>query len=154
MKNRVFLSYEAAERSTLDTVAHWVADAGFGVSGRDYTRDELFVVGSTLQQLQAATVAVVLVTPGSAGSKAIAQEIAWAIEQNVGIVGLRLDKNAAVPESLFDAGAEVLDAGQTADLAYLPRAMDAAVRSAKLLEQAAQRGSGTGAPCRRPARPS
>lgn len=153
MRERVFLSYEQTERSTLDDVAQLMADAGFGISGRDYTRDELFVVGSALQQLQAATAAVVLVTAQTAGSETVAREVSLAIEQNKGLVGLVLDEGARVPSALYDAGAEILDARQPEDLSYLPRAIDAAIRSAKLLEQAAQRGSGTGAPCQRPTGP-
>jgi hypothetical protein len=55
------------------------ADAGFGISGRDFTRDELFVIGSLLQQPQAATVVIVLVT-AAADSAAITREIEWATE--------------------------------------------------------------------------
>ena len=62
MTDRVFLSYQDVDRAVLDEVARLMTDAGFGISGRDYTRDELFVVGSPVQQLQAATAAIVLVT--------------------------------------------------------------------------------------------
>jgi len=111
------------------------------------------VVGSSLQQLQAAVVTIVLVTADAADSDLVAREIDWAIAQNKGILGLRLDEHATLPPSLYDAGAEVLDASNAIDVAYLPRAIDAAVRSAQLLEMAASRGSGTGAPCQRPTGP-
>ncbi|MDX6707227.1 MAG: hypothetical protein QOI48_3073 [Solirubrobacteraceae bacterium] len=153
MSDRVFVSYQDIDRAVLDDVARLLVEVGFGISGRDFTRDELFVVGSPLQQLQAATVAIVLVTTAAADSAAVAREIEWAIEQNKGIVGLRLDADAAMPHSLYAAGAELLDISSARDLAYLPGAIDAAARSAKLLELAASRGSGSGAPCHRPTGP-
>lgn len=153
MIDRAFLSYDGPNRATLDHVARLVSNAGLGISGRDYTRDELFVVGSPLQQLQAAVVAIVLVTPDAAESELIAREIGWAIDQNKGILGLRLDEHAPLPPALYAAGAEVLNADDDVDLAYLPRAIAAAVRGARVLEMAASRGSGLGAPCRRPTGP-
>jgi len=153
MTDRAFLSYDGPDRSTLDNVAQLISDAGLGITGRDYTRDELFAVGSSLQQLQAAIVTVVLVTTQAADSELIAQEIEWAIEQNKGILGLRLDEEATLPPALYAAGAEVLDPSNDSDVAYLPKAIEAAVRGAQVLEMAARRGSGMGAPCRRPTGP-
>jgi len=150
MRDRIFLSYEHVDRNVLDNVASLAADIGLGVSGRDFARDELFAVGTPLQQLQAATTALVLITADAERSESIAREIAWAIEAGKGIVGLRLDREAPTPPSLYEAGAEVLDAQEAADIAYLPRAIDSAVRSARLLELAASHGSGSGAPCARP----
>ncbi len=150
MIDRAFLSYDGPDRATLDAIARLVSDAGLGISGRDYTRDELFVVGSPLQQLQAAVVAIVLVTSHAASSDLIARDIGWAIEQNKGILGLRLDQHATLPPALYTAGAEVLDASDKIDVAYLPRAIAAAVRGARVLEMAASRGSGMGVACRRP----
>lgn len=152
MTDRVFLSYEDVDRGVLDGVAALVADAGFGVSGRDFTRDQLFVVGSPLQQLQAASAAIILITPAAAVSEAVALEIAWAIEQGKGIVGLTIEPRAQAPRGLYDAGAEVLDIDVPSDIEYLPRAIEASVRGAKLLELAAGRGTGSGGPCARPGR--
>lgn len=153
MIDRAFLSYDGPSSGTLDSVAQLIADAGLGISGRDYTRDALFAVGSSLQQLQAAVVTVVLVTAEAAGSDLVAQEIDWAIEQNKGVVGLQLDPHAELPPALYAAGAEVLDSGDKIDIAYLPKAIAAAVRGARVLELAARRGSGMGAPCQRPTGP-
>ncbi len=150
MTDRIFLSYADVDRDVLERVAGLVAEVGFGVSGRDFTRDELFVVGSPLQQLQAAAAALILVTAEAEASEAIAREIAWAIEQGKGIVGLRIESDARTPRALYDAGAEVLDAHVPSDLEYLPRAIDASVRGAKLLELANSRGTGSGGPCARP----
>lgn len=150
MTQRVFLSYANLEHETLDRVASLVAEIGFGVSGRDFTRNELFAVGSPLQQLQAASVALVLVTADAEASDAVAREIGWAIEQGKGIVGLKLEPEAQIPRALWNAGAEVLDAREPADLNYLPRAIDASVRGARLLELAASRGTGSGGSCARP----
>jgi hypothetical protein len=150
MTERLFLSYAEVDRDVLDRIAGLVADVGLGVSGRDFTRDELFVVGSPLQQLQAASAALVLITAEAEASDVIAREIAWAIEQGKGIVGLRLEPGARTPRALYDAGAEVLDAHEPSDLEYLPRALDASVRGAKLLELAASQGTGSGGPCARP----
>ena len=153
MMERAFLSYDGPDRMTLDNVAGLLSDAGLGISGRDYTRDALFAVGSSLQQLQAAVVTVVLVTANAAESLMIAQEVDWAIEQNKGILGLRLDERAEMPSALYAAGAEVLNPADATDVAYLPNAIAAAVRGARVLEMAIQRGSGTGAPCHRPTGP-
>ena len=153
MIDRAFLSYDGPDRRTLDNIAQLIADAGLGISGRDYTRDALFAVGSSFQQLQAAVVTVVLVTADAAESELIAQEIDWAIEQNKGIVGLRLDEEATLPLALYAAGAEVLNPSDDIDVAYLPKAIAAAVRGARTLEMAARRGSGMGAPCHRPTGP-
>jgi hypothetical protein len=153
MTDRVFISYESAGTETLDEVARLLSGIGLGVSGRNYTRDELFVVGSPLQQLQAAVVTLVLVTENATNSELVAQEIDWAIEQHKGVVGLRLDRDAEVPPRLFDAGAEILDASDSGDIAYLSKAIDAAIRGARLLEMAATRGSGSGAVCQRPTGP-
>lgn len=154
MIDRAFLSYDGPDRTTLDNVARLISNAGLGVSGRDYTRDELFVVGSPLQQLQAAVVTIVLVTADAARSDLVAREIGWAIDQNKGILGLRLDEGATLPPELYTAGAEVLNADDEIDVAYLPRAIAAAVRGARVLEMAASRGSGMGVPCRRPTGPA
>ena len=110
-------------------------------------------MGSPLQQLEAEVVAIVLVTADAAHSDLIAEEIGWAIEQNKGILGLRLDEHAPLPPALYAAGAEVLDASDEIDLAYLPRAIATAVLGARVLELAAVRGSGMGVPCRRPTGP-
>ncbi|HEX8105454.1 MAG TPA: hypothetical protein VF533_22760 [Solirubrobacteraceae bacterium] len=154
MRERVFLSYEHLGHDALEDVARLVATTGYGISGRNFAPDKLFAVGSPHQQLQAASAALVLITADAEASATIAEEIEWAIEQSKGLVGLRLDPTAAIPRALFDAGAEVLDARRDDDVGYLPRAIDTAVQSAKLLEQAAIRGSGLGAPCARPTRRS
>lgn len=150
MTDRIFLSYAEVDRGVLDHVAGLLANAGFGVSGRDFTRDQLFAVGSPLQQLQAASAVLVLMTAAAEASEAIELEIAWAIEQGKGIVGLKIESDAQTPRALYDAGAEVLDAQAPSDVEYLPRAIDASVRGARLLELAASRGTGSGGPCARP----
>jgi hypothetical protein len=152
VSDRVFLSYDPSEDELAAEVTRFANRLGLAVSGRRSNREGEHLLTDLFQQLQASRVTLVLLTPESSESEYIKREIAWSLENAKGIVGLRLDPAAGVPAELFESGAEVLDWWDKEDLDYLPPAIELAQRGARVLELAAQRGTGAGAHCARPAK--
>ncbi len=145
---RVFISHGGANPETVNPVADHLAALGYRVLGREQPGQEEMFVGSALQRVEAADVTVVLVT--AAVSNIVVAEVAHTIQKDKGLVAVRRDPSVPIPDVLYDAGAEVLVWTDANDVEYLPRALAAAERGARVLAAATTRGSGSGAPCARP----
>jgi hypothetical protein len=145
---RVFMSHGGADPETVNPVADHLADLGYRVLGREQPGQEEMFVGSALQRVEAADVTVVLVT--AVVSDIMVAEIAHTIRKDKGLLAVRRDPAVPIPDALYAAGAEVLDWTDAEDVEYLPRALAAAERGARVLAAAVTRGSGSGAPCARP----
>lgn len=151
MSRRVFLSYDHRDQ---------ISASGFDVGAH---RDLIFrgrhladVVGrrdaplSIEEELGRSTVTLVLIGPQTARSDVVNSDIELTLERGKGLVGLLLDPGASPPELLEDAGAEILNWKNPADIGYLSTALEAAARSAALLQRVAKQGTGAGKSCARP----
>jgi hypothetical protein len=150
MTRRVFISFEHPEQlgpSGFDIDAHHDLNLhGRHLADPDRRDDPAYI----REQLSRSSVTVVLFGTHAAESESVARDIAWSLEGGNGLVGIRLDPAASPPEMLHEAGAEILDWSEPADVTYLRSAIEAAARSAALLRRAAKRGTGSGESCARP----
>jgi hypothetical protein len=150
MRRRVFISYEHPDQlgpSGFDLRAH--DDLNF--RGRHLAEPEKRDDPAYIRdQLKRSAVTLVLIGPHTSENKAVTGEIEWTLERGNGLVGILLDPAASPPELLYEAGAEILNWSEPADVSYLKPALEAAARSAALLRRAAKRGTGSGESCARP----
>jgi hypothetical protein len=149
MRSRIFLSYaELPER--VEDVAGYAQELGMGISGRFVpVGGALELVPDLRQQLRASD-AVIAIFGSAAPSDFVKAELEWSYEDAKGLVGVRLDRVAAVPNLLHEAGAEILDWADEEDRSRLDGAVQAAIRGARLMERARLAGTGSGAACGRP----
>ena len=61
------------------------------------------------EQITGSSATVVLIGKDTADSDWVAQEIQWSLEKGNGIVGVKLDPDAAIPPGLDECGAEILE---------------------------------------------
>jgi hypothetical protein len=150
MRRRVFISYEHPEQlgpAGFDPGAYRdLHFRGRHLSDPASRDDPSYIKG----QLARSAVTLVLIGPHTAEDRWVANEIEWTLERGNGLVGVLLDPAASPPDRLHDAGAEILDWSDSADVAHLKPALRAAAGSAALLRRAAQRGTGSGESCARP----
>jgi hypothetical protein len=147
MTRRVFISYEHPAQlgpSGFDPAAY--RDLHFRLSDPASREDPSYVK----HQLARSAVTLVLIGPHTAENRWVANEIKWTLERGNGLVGVLLDPTASPPERLHEAGAEILNWSDSADVAHLKPALRAAAGSAALLRRAAKRGTGAGESCARP----
>jgi hypothetical protein len=156
MKRRVFLSYQHADQLKAKgfNLMSYAKNVGLEFTGRHLldpvkSSDPDYIGRKIREQLKGSSVTVVLIGKDTAKSDWVAREIEWSLEKGNGLVGIKLDPQATPPSSLYDAGAEILDWNEPADVRHFQPAIDAAVKGADVMQKAIDRGTGSGGSCGR-----
>lgn len=68
-----------------------------------------YITSKVKEQLKGSSATVVLIGDKTADSDWVDDEIQWSLEKGNGIVGIKLDPDAEIPQGLRDTGAEILE---------------------------------------------
>lgn len=79
------------------------------------SNDPDYIRAKIKEQMTGASATVVLIGDRTADSDWVTHEINASIERGMGIIGVRLDPSADVPDGLTQAGAEILEWSDIAD---------------------------------------
>ena len=155
MARRVFVSYQHMDQLKVkgfDLMSYKKhLDLEFttrGLLNPVKSHDEAYVSSKIREQMKGTSVTVVLLGDKTCDSKWVAKEIEWSLQKDPpnGLVGIKLDADADVPESLD--GCEVLDWNSPADVKEFGDAIERAARAERRMSDASalvgSRGGGCG----------
>jgi len=152
MARRVFICYEGHDRNRAKGfhLLRWNKNVDLDFVGRhlldpvDSTNRD-YITRKIKEQIKGTSVTVVLIGQHTADSEWVSDEVRWSLEKDNpnGILGIKLDANASVPEILSDCGAEVIE-WKPNDFAG---AFERAAQQARRAESLARVGSSGGAGC-------
>jgi len=134
MTRRVFISYQHADQmkaSGLNLMTH-NKNVDVDFTGRHLldpvkSRDPDYISRKIKEKISGSSAAIVLIGKETAGSAWVDKEIEWCREQGKGIIGIRIDTGAAIPEALNDCGAEILDWYKPDDVHQFDNAIERAI---------------------------
>lgn len=134
MTRRVFISYQHADQMKargLNLMRHNEhVDVDF--TGRHLldpvkSSDPDYIGRKIREQMKGSSATIVLIGKDTANSDWVDKEIEWTKNEGKGILGIRIDPNAAVPEGLSEYGAEILDWFDPSDVAEFDEAIERAI---------------------------
>jgi hypothetical protein len=147
MARRIFISYQHEDQLKAKgfNLLRWAKNVNVEFVSRHLldpvdSKNRDYVMGKVKEQIKGSSVTVVLIGRDTANSTWVAEEIAWSIETGKGLVGIKLEPGVDVPDSLTNAGADVLEW----DVATFGPAIEAAALGAgraKAMADAAGSGS-------------
>jgi hypothetical protein len=121
-KRRVFISYQHADQMKAKgfNLMSYNKHVGVDFVGRHLldpvkSNDPEYITRCIKEQLDGSSATVVLVGNETADSDWVEKEIELSIEKGNGLIGIKLDPDAEVPDSLTNSGAEVLEWDQVTD---------------------------------------
>ena len=116
MGRRIFISYQHADQMKAKgfNLLRWNKNVDFSFVGRHLldpvdSNNRDYIRAKIKEQLSGTSVTVVLIGAKCSQSDWVSDEIRWSQERGNGLLGVRLDDSCEVPESLTDAGAEIID---------------------------------------------
>ena len=134
MTRRVFISYQHADqmRARGFNLMTYNENVNIDFTGRHLldpvkSNDPAYIGRKIKEQIKGSSATVVLIGKETAGSEWIDREIQWSIEQGHGILGIRIDPDAQIPEALSEYGAEVLNWFEPSDVNEFDPAIERAI---------------------------
>lgn len=134
MARRVFLSYQHRDQMKAKglNLATYNENVKLDVSMRHLldpvkSKDPAYITRKIKEQLKGTSATIILIGKDTAQSKWVKREIEWSREKGNGLVGVRIEEGAPVPEGLIDAGAEILDWAKPADVQEFGPAVERAI---------------------------
>lgn len=118
MARHVFISYEGHDRDRAKGfhLLRWNKNVDFNFVGRHLldpvnSTNADYITRKIKEQLHGSSVTVVLLGKHTSDSDWVDKEIRFSLEKENpnGVLGIRLDPDAPVPDALHDCGAEVID---------------------------------------------
>lgn len=133
-KRRVFISYQHKDQMKAKGLNLMRYNEHLNVEfvGRhlldpvDSSNNE-YITRKIKEQLSGTSATVVLLGAETADSEWVAREIEWSREKGNGIVGIRIDPKAEIPEGLTECGAEILDWFKPEDVHEFDAAIERAI---------------------------
>lgn len=95
------------------------------------SEDQNYIRELVREQLQGTSVTVVLVGAETADSEWIAWEIRESVERGNGLLAIRIDPDAAIPDDLTTRGVEILEWNEPDDVHEFSEAIDRAALAAR-----------------------
>lgn len=152
MARRMFIScaYEDQAKAKGFNLLRWNKNVDVEFVGRHLldpvkSTDPDYISRKINEQLSGTSVTVVLVGAETANSKWVEREIEWSLEKGNGVLAIRLDDRAPLPQGIVDCGAEVI--------AWAPAAFEDAIERAALqagrTKALKRTGTDTGSGCAR-----
>jgi len=156
MARRIFISFQNADRARARgfNLMHYAPNVDFEAVGRHLinpvnSTDDAYITSKIKEQIKGSSVTVVLIGRGAASSDWVAKEIEWSREKGNGLVGIKLDPGADVPEGLDEAGAEILDWNEPSDVQEFEAAIERSVDGANKAPAIREAGAGADSSCGR-----
>ncbi|SJN13039.1 hypothetical protein FM113_16610 [Leucobacter sp. 7(1)] len=134
MTRRVFISYQHADQMKARGLNLMTYNKNVNVdfTGRHLldpvkSQDSDYISRKIKEKIKGSSATIVLIGKETAQSEWVEKEIQWTKEQGKGIVGIRIDPNATIPEGLTDYGAEILDWNAPSDVNQFDDAIERAI---------------------------
>lgn len=115
MARRIFISraYEDQAKAKGFNLLRWNKNVDVEFVGRHLldpvkSTDPDYITRKIKEQLSGTSVTVVLVGADTANSTWVQREIDWSLEKGNGVLAIRLDDGAPLPQGIVDCGAEVI----------------------------------------------
>jgi hypothetical protein len=114
---RIFITYEGHDRNRAKgfNLLRWNTNVDLKFVGRHLldpvkSQDSEYVSRKIREQIKGSSVTVVLIGEHTAESEWVDKEVRWSLEKESpnGVLGIQLLKDATVPTSLVECGAEVV----------------------------------------------
>jgi hypothetical protein len=131
---RVFISYQHADQMKargLDLMTY-NKNVNVDFTGRHLldpvkSKDPEYISRKIKEEIKGSSATIVLLGKQTADSGWVDKEIQWSEEKGNGIIGIRIDPDAAIPEAITDYGAEILDWYKPSDVAEFDAAIERAI---------------------------
>jgi MTH538 TIR-like domain (DUF1863) len=134
MTRHVFISYQHADQMKVRGLNLMTQNKNVDVdfTGRHLldpvkSRDPDYISRKIKEKIKGSSAAIVLIGKQTADSAWVDKEIEWCREQGKGIIGIRIDRDVAIPEALTDCGAEILDWYKPDDVQQFDDAIERAI---------------------------
>jgi len=134
MTRRVFISYQHADQMKARGLNLMTYNEHVNVEfkGRHLldpvkSKDPDYISRKIKEQLKGSSATIVLIGKDTVDSTWVEKEIQWSKEQGKGIIGIRIDPDAEIPEELAEYGAEILDWYKPADVNQFDDAIERAI---------------------------
>ncbi|MBX3115784.1 MAG: TIR domain-containing protein [Cryobacterium sp.] len=134
MTRRVFISYQHADQMKARGLNLMTYNKNVKVdfTGRHLldpvkSQDSDYVSRKIREKIKGSSATVVLIGVETAESDWVEKEIQWSKEQGKGIIGIRIDPDALVPEGLTKYGAEILNWNEPSDVRQFDDAIERAI---------------------------
>lgn len=134
MTRRVFISYQHADQMKargLDLMTY-NKNVNVDFTGRHLldpvkSQDADYITRKIKEQIAGSSATIVLIGKSTADSAWVDKEIQWSEEKGNGIIGIRIDPDAQIPDGLTEYGAEILDWYKSGDVNQFDDAIERAV---------------------------
>lgn len=139
MSRRIFISYQHKDQLAARgfNLMRYNDDLELEFVGRHLldpvqSNDPEYISRKIREQIAGSSVTVVLIGDETADSNWISKEIQWSLDKQPpnGIVGIRLNSQAEIPQALQDCGAEILEWYDPEDVHEFQDAIDRAAAAA------------------------
>ena len=134
MTRRVFISYQHADQMKARglNLMTYNKNVNIDFTGRHLldpvkSQDPDYISRKIKEQIKYSSATIVLIGQNTADSSWVQKEIEWSTEKGNGIIGIRIDADAPVPEGLIQYGAEILDWFEPSDVDNFDDAIERAV---------------------------
>lgn len=134
MTRRVFISYQHSDQLKARglNLMTYNRNVDCDFTGRHLldpvkSQDPTYISQKIKEQIKGSSATIVLIGAHTAESAWVDKEIEWSIEKGNGVVGIRIDPDAAIPEGLTEYGAEILDWFTPEDVRLFDDAIERAI---------------------------
>ncbi|WP_192804583.1 TIR domain-containing protein [Rhodococcus erythropolis] len=138
MTRRVFISYQHADQMKARglNLMTYNKNVNIDFTGRHLldpvkSHDPNYISRKIKEKITGSSATIVLIGKNTADSDWIDKEIQWSKDQGKGIIGIRIDPKAPVPESLTEYGAEILNWYEPADVNQFDDAIERAIAATR-----------------------
>jgi len=140
MPRRIFISYQHADQLTARgfNLMRYNENLGLEFVGRHLldpvkSSDPDYISRRIKEQISGSSVTVVLIGHQTAASQWVGREIQWSLDKQPpnGILGIRLNAEAEIPQGLTDCGAEILEWYAPEDVHEFAEAIERAAAAAR-----------------------
>ncbi|BCI52226.1 hypothetical protein NIIDNTM18_15040 [Mycolicibacterium litorale] len=134
MTRRVFISYQHADQLKARGLNLMTYNKNVDVdfTGRHLldpvkSSDADYISRKIKEQLKGSSATIVLIGKSTADSEWVDKEIRWSREQGKGIIGIRIEPDARIPDALTEYGAEILNWYKPPDVSQFDSAIERAI---------------------------
>lgn len=136
MKRRVFISYQHADQMKAHGLNLMTYNKHVDVNfiGRHLlnpvnSHDPDYISRKIREQIKGSSATIVLIGKNTSESDWVSKEIEWSKEKGNGIIGIQIDPDAAIPESLTEYGSEILNWYEPEDVKQFDGAIERAIKA-------------------------
>jgi hypothetical protein len=134
MTRRVFISYQHEDQMKARglNLMTYNKNVNIDFTGRHLldpvnSTNSAYISSVIKDRIKGSSATIVLIGRETTDSEWVEKEIAWSREAGNGIIGIRIDPDAEIPEGLIDYGAEILEWAKPEDVQEFDEALERAI---------------------------